>query len=396
MRCKTQTFPVLLIALFLVISLAIVGFSVAASGTTEGPEYILRENTWSVEPKFIEEGESVTIKGEVENVGEGSAEQYVDLYINDMDDPEDYVTVNLNPGYSTTVMFEFNETDEIGTYEILVEQPDSGSEWDSQFEVKEETVEKIEIFPGEDQLNIEAGETLEFSAEAYNNDGELMPFEDEDFSWHNADDGLFDIFEAGEYEVKAELEDEVSEPVIVVVEPAEAYRLVLAERPTEDEITAGEVAEYSVEVQDEYGNLQKEGEYTITLEVNEKIVSTATIEDGENSTIINWWTTREPGEYNVRALEEDELLNPTEEHFLTVAEEREGSILAGQWWMFPLSIVVIAAISLVYLSETKKKNFSLNVLSSFGKKKKPETHEWKRNKEPEETPDETKDEFEIG
>jgi len=380
MRCKTQTFPILLVALFLIISLGIVGFSVAAGETAETPEHILREDTWSVEPKFIERGESVTIEGEVENVGDGSAEQYVDLYVNDMEEPEDYVTVNLEPGESTTITFEFSKTEEIDTYDIKVEQPDSGSQWESQFEVKLETVEYIDIYFEEDQLPLVAGETTEFSAEAYNNDDELMEYEDEDFTWYNADDGLFEKFEAGEYEVRAELEGVESETITVIVEPAEAHQLVFVEIPLEDKITAGEVAEYSVEVQDEYGNTQEDGEYSIELEVNGNIVSTATIEDGENSTSINWWTTREPGEYNIRAIEEDELLNTTEEHLLTVAEGDDESVLAGQWWIFPISIVVIAGISVIYLSDADKRIFNIDI---FGKHKKPTTHEWKRNKEPE-------------
>ncbi len=386
MRCKTQTFPILLVALFLIISLCIVGFSVAAGDTAETPEHILREDTWSIEPKFIERGESVTIEGEVENVGDGSAEQYVDLYVNNMQEPEKYVTVNLEPGDSTTVTFEFSKTEEIDTYEILVEQPDSESQWESQFEVKLETVESIEIYPKEDQLTLKAGETTEFSAEAYNNDGELMEYENEDFIWHNADDGLFEKFEAGEYEVIAELEDEESEPITVIVEPAEAYKLVFLEKPLEDKITAGEVAEYLVEVQDEFGNVQGDGEYSIALEVNGNIVSSSvTIEEGENSTSINWWTTREPGEYNVQAIEEDDLLNTTGEHVLTVVEGEEESALAGQWWIFPVSIVVIATISVIYLSDADKKVLNLDL---FGKKRKPTTHEWQRNKKP-------KDEGEI-
>ncbi len=388
MRCKTQTFPILLVALFLVVSLAIVGFSIAAGETAEKPEHILREDTWSVEPKFIEVGESVTIEGEVENVGDGSAEQYVDLYVNDMKEPEDYVTVNLEPGDSTTVLFEFSKTEEIDTYEIVVEQPDSGSRWESEFEVKLETVDYIEIYSEEDQHILEAGETREFSAEAFNNENELMEYDNEDFAWDNADDGLFEEFEVGEYEVSAELEGVESETITVIVEPAEAHQLVFVERPLEDKINAGEVAEYSVEVQDEYGNVQERGEYSIALEVNGNIVSSVTIEDGENRTSINWWTTREPGEYYIQAIEEDDLLNTTEDHVLTVAEDEEGAALAGQWWIFPLSIVVIVVISLVYLSDMDKKLSNLDILGSFGKKRKPTTHEWQRNKEPEGSEDE--------
>jgi len=388
MRCKTQTFPILLIALFLVISFSIVGYSVAGNENVEGSDVILRENTWSVYPEFIEVGESVTIEGEVENVGDERVDDYVDLYVNEIDEDErvDYEVVYLDPGETTTVTFNFDKTENIGTYKILVELEHSDDQWESQFEVKLETVENIDIEPMEDQMIIEAGETIDFSAKAYNNDNELMTDDDEDFTWYNTGNtGLFDNTEEGKYEIKAELEGVYSEQVTVIVEPADPHQLVFVEKPSENKITAGEVADYIVEVRDEYGNIQGEGEYTVALTVNEEIIPTATIEDGENRTTISWRTTREPGEYIIQAVEENNQLDTTEKHLLTVSEEEDDSILAGQWWIFPLSIIVIVTISLVYLSDTKKKNFKLNILSSFGKKRKPRTHEWKRNKEPEET-----------
>jgi len=389
MRCKTQTFPILLVALFLVVSLVIVGFSVTASETAEQPEFILRESTWSVEPEFIEVGESVTIEGEIENVGDERIDDYVDLYVNDMDEWVDSEEVRLDPDDSTTVTFTFNDTEEIGTYEVLVELYHSDEQWESDFEVKQETVDHIEIYndldPTEDRLTIEAGKTIDFWAEAYNNDGEEMEYEDQDFNWYNAEDGLFDEVEAGVYEVTAGLEGVESESITVIVEASEAHRLVFIEQPSEDKITAGEVAEYIVEVQDEYGNVQEEGEYTVALTVNEEIIPTATIDDGANRTAIRWRTTREPGEYYIQAIEEDDLLNTTEEHILTVDEEEEGSALASQWWIFPLSIVVIAVISLIYLSDMDKKLSNLDILGDFGKKREPTTHEWQRNKEPEGT-----------
>ncbi|MFW5946275.1 MAG: hypothetical protein ACOCSJ_01880 [Candidatus Natronoplasma sp.] len=386
MRCKTQTFPILLVALFLVVSLVIVGFSVAGSETSEQHEFILGEGTWSVEPEFIERDESVTIEGEVKNVGDERLDDYVDLYVNDMDEYVDSEDLYLDPDESTTVTFSYNKTDVTGTYDVLVELDHSEDQWESQFEVKEETVDHIEIYNNidstEDRLTIEAGETIEFGAEAFNNnDDEMEEYENEDFNWYNADDGFFDEFEAGVYEVTAGLDGVESETITVVVEASEAHRLVFVEQPSEDKINAGEVAEYIVEIQDEYGNVQGEGEYTVALTINEEMIPTSTIEDGANRTTIRWRTTREPGEYRIQAIEEDDRLNTTEEHILTVAEEEEDAALAGQWWIFPLSIVVIAVISLVYLSDMDKKLSNLDILSNFGKKRQPTTHEWQRNKE---------------
>ena len=49
---------------------------------------------------------------------------------------------------------------------------------------------------------------------------------------------------------------------------------------------------------------------------------------------------------------------------------------------------MIVVISLVYLSDMDKKLSNLDILGSFGKKRKPTTHEWQRNKEPEGSEDE--------
>ncbi|MEF8832831.1 MAG: FG-GAP-like repeat-containing protein, partial [Candidatus Thermoplasmatota archaeon] len=64
-------------------------------------------------------------------------------------------------------------------------------------------VDTVVVSPEESQV-IEAGETIDFSAEAYNEYGNLITDNDSDFAWEHTDEtGLFYKTEAGEYAVTA-------------------------------------------------------------------------------------------------------------------------------------------------------------------------------------------------
>ncbi|MEF8873369.1 MAG: GEVED domain-containing protein [Candidatus Thermoplasmatota archaeon] len=106
------------------------------SGEFGDPEFALQD--WSVDPDTVGSGETVTIEGKVKNVGEQGGSDYVDLYVNDMDEYAAYEEVNLDPGESTTVSFEYDGTVETGTYDVKVELYDHDGEWSGQFEVGEE------------------------------------------------------------------------------------------------------------------------------------------------------------------------------------------------------------------------------------------------------------------
>jgi len=79
-------------------------------------------------------------------------------------------------------------------------------------------VDYILIHPDENQT-ITAGETIDFSAEAYDQYDELITDDDTDFTWKNTDEaGLFEGRESGQYEVTATYEGLTSDTVVVVVE----------------------------------------------------------------------------------------------------------------------------------------------------------------------------------
>jgi len=122
------------------------------------------------------------------------------------------------------------------------------------------TVEPAEVYhvlivePEEDQT-IEAGDTIEFSAEAYDEYDNLITDDDAEFRWVNTEDtGLFDETEASEYDVTATYENVTSDTVTVTVKPAEVDYVLID--PAENQtIRAGEIIEFDASAYDEYDNL---------------------------------------------------------------------------------------------------------------------------------------------
>ncbi|MFO7792531.1 MAG: N-acetylmuramoyl-L-alanine amidase [Candidatus Saliniplasma sp.] len=99
-------------------------------------EFVL--NNWSAAPDTVEPGETVTIDGEVENIGDDEDTVPIELYING--EYTDTQWKSLAPGESTGVSFQHSEEEE-GTYDVWVfEYYDGiGDEWEGEFTVEQET-----------------------------------------------------------------------------------------------------------------------------------------------------------------------------------------------------------------------------------------------------------------
>ncbi len=97
-------------------------------------ELVLRD--WSIEPEVVGSGETLTIEGQVENIGEETGVDAVELYIDDSFVENE--SVNVEHGESTTVTFQHSEDDE-GTYDVRVEfYQQFDDRWESEFSVEEE------------------------------------------------------------------------------------------------------------------------------------------------------------------------------------------------------------------------------------------------------------------
>jgi len=125
-------------------------------------------------------------------------------------------------------------------------------------------VDSVEISPEEDQT-ITAGETENFSAEAYDEFDNLITDDDADFEWENTDEyGLFDETEVGEYKVNTTYEGVTSETINVTVEPAEEVDHVEISPAENFTLTAGETENFSAEAYDEYENLIEDDDMEFT------------------------------------------------------------------------------------------------------------------------------------
>ncbi len=126
--------------------------------------------------------------------------------------------------------------------------------------VEPSKAESVELDPRED-LTVTAGVDVQFSAEAYDEYGNLVTDDEEDFLWSAEgafiDAGLFYHRKVGDYSVTAILFEEreiKSAPTVVTVEPADASYVMLA--PQYDQVVkAGEEIDFSARVYDEYDNL---------------------------------------------------------------------------------------------------------------------------------------------
>ncbi|MEF8874916.1 MAG: hypothetical protein V5A88_09665, partial [Candidatus Thermoplasmatota archaeon] len=112
-------------------------------------------------------------------------------------------------------------------------------------------VDYVEITPDTNQT-ITAGKTIDFDAEAYDQDDNLITDNKTEFRWENATRGVFNRRRAGEYEVRTSYDNVTSALTTVTVEPSKADRIEIG--PEENVVKAGEVTSYKAVAYDEYEN----------------------------------------------------------------------------------------------------------------------------------------------
>jgi len=126
----------------------------------------------------------------------------------------------------------------VGTYNVTAIHDDVVSE-PIKVVVTEASTDSVIIEVIGDQ-EIDAGETVNFNATAYDEFENLVEDEDEVFEWDNATaDGVFEITDLGVHEVRAHYDDIPSNPVDVTVNPGEIERVEL-EPGADIEVEAGE------------------------------------------------------------------------------------------------------------------------------------------------------------
>ena len=152
-------------------------------------------------------------------------------------------------------------------------------------------VEYVIIDPSEEQT-VTAGETIEFSAEALDDEGNVIEDDDEEFTWEGTDStGLFQESEVGEYTVSATYDGITSDTVTVNVEPEEVEE-VMIESSEDQTIAVDETIEFTAYAYDEYGNL-------ITEDITEFEWENINEIDEDGNVAIFY--REETGEYEVRA-----------------------------------------------------------------------------------------------
>lgn len=273
----------------------------------------LQDTTGTLEPQDTSQFSEGNWKGEVEIT---EARNDIEITATDSDDgsitgssnsfnvepsgidrfsitPEDHsITAGDHVIYSAVLLDEFdNEIDDVSDETHWSIEEEAGGGWDDsvytsqvdgtwnvtgEYNDMEETVlldvEAGEVYevllsPDEPQ-ETSAGEPIDFSAEAVDDQGNVITSDNDDFEWSGADeDGQFLETSTGEYSVTAEYEEVISEPVFVEVTPSDPVSLQVS--PDGSSVQAGDYRSFFAEARDEYGNVfnvTDETEFTIDEE----------------------------------------------------------------------------------------------------------------------------------
>ncbi len=186
-------------------------------------------------------------------------------------------------------------------------------------------VDSVTISPSQDQT-VKAGEKLTFDAKAYDANDNLITDSESDFTWKNTNEtGVFNKTSTGEYDVNAAYNGTMSSTVNVTVEPSATSQLTLVRWPSDFNITAGNAAQFTVEVQDEYGNANSSGSFKVGFCVNNTENKIIDIGDGDADGTVSW-TKKKAKTYQIQFKNSSGALDPTETYDLTVEPSQVDSV----------------------------------------------------------------------
>lgn len=193
-------------------------------------------------------------------------------------------------------------------------------------------VDYVIINPDEDQT-IETGETIGFSAEAYDQyDNLIIDYVDE-FDWENAMNGLFVGEQAGEYLVTASYDGVTSEPTTVTV-IKEYFEIEITDY--DDEVKEGDtvIVDFTVE---NTGELEGSQDILFSVDGTEEDSVEVTLNAGEEYSGEFEWEAEDEGDYVLEVASEDtfDSLN------VTVEEE------VDEWWEVPGFTTVLLIVGTV-------------------------------------------------
>ncbi|MEY7851338.1 carboxypeptidase regulatory-like domain-containing protein [Natrarchaeobius sp. A-rgal3] len=163
-----------------------------------------------------------------------------------------------------TATFAFNDTG-AGEYDLEFAWDENDDVTDSAgVTIEPASVDTVDLSPDHGGT-IEAGETLEFSATATDEYGNVVA-DETDVTWENASqDGAFEETSAGSYDVRAERDGVTSETVTMTVEPSDADSIALSPSDARS-VEANETLEFEAAAVDAYGNVVEDDDDAFTWE----------------------------------------------------------------------------------------------------------------------------------
>jgi hypothetical protein len=232
----------------------------------------------------------------------------------------------------------------------------------STLDVQTGSVDRVSLEPDTDQ-SLTAGNSLEFSAEAFDSEDNLITSSNTDFTWSGADEGIFDNTEAREYNVSTNYNG-VSNDTNVTVNPA-SVSIVDA---TAEKVRAGQNGTISVKVEDTYGNAISGEEISIDTDGGLKGLegSSGNKTDGEGK-VEFYFNETESGLYNLGLSSEGDSVTDTVKVNVKSAEPAEivfnqqpSDIVAGEKISSAINIGIEDQYDNLVLNSTKQVSLSVD------------------------------------
>ncbi|MFO8109928.1 MAG: hypothetical protein R6U17_05335 [Thermoplasmata archaeon] len=215
----------------------------ALSGVTSEPTRVTVKPRDEVDSVVISPSENQSVVAGIDLVFNAEAR---DVYGNVItDDPNNFTWQGADNGI-------FNE-EIIGSYNVTAAYDGVTSSVTS-ITVVPSGIHSVEISPDTHQI-IDAGDTIDFSASAYDEFGNLLEDNATEFEWEDTDEtGFFNHTAVGEYNVSATYDIVTSEITRVTVLPADVYRVEISPDINQT-TTAGVDLVFEAEAYDTYDNL---------------------------------------------------------------------------------------------------------------------------------------------
>ncbi|MEF8875019.1 MAG: hypothetical protein V5A88_10210, partial [Candidatus Thermoplasmatota archaeon] len=294
------------------------------------------ENATSIEFQvFSSDPHYIEINPQSSTVPAGDTQNYTatayDEYDNEIEDVTSDTVWSIESGAGGSWSGNIYTSENAGNWTVTgAYSQATNPEDDATLNVEAAEVYHVEIVPSDNQT-IDAGQTIDFSAEAFDEHGNTITDTDTDFDWDGTNgNGTFYEEEVGIYYVQAHYDTVSSMEIEVEVIPAEADHIEIT--PQEKDIPVGGSISYTAIAYDGYENEIEEVTNETTWDIEEGAGGGWDQENGNyTSENVGTWNVTAVYTHNGNEMTDDATVNVIESNVERIEIfPREATILAGE------------------------------------------------------------------